>query len=108
MYLICTLPTHSAELLFQLCVVGETWIKTKWVRCRHGAGAGWGGTGELELIWCDAPSPVLVVTELRELVFQPERPTCKHTKVRVRSMLAFLASPRVCWSRPVHLIFSLP
>ena len=41
----------------------------------RGAGAGWGGTGELELIWCDAPSPVLMVTELRELVFQLERPS---------------------------------
>ena len=31
-------------------------------------------SGELELIWYDAPSPVLVVTELRELVFLLERP----------------------------------
>ena len=35
------------------------------------------------------PSPVLVVTELRELVFQLERPTLKRTGVCVRSMLAF-------------------
>ena len=32
-------------------------------------------SGGLEFTRCDAPSPVLVVTELRELVFQPERPT---------------------------------
>ena len=31
-----------------------------------------GGLGSTE---CEAPSPVLVVTELRELVFQLERPT---------------------------------
>ena len=50
------------------------------------------------------PSQVLVVTELRELVFHLERPTCKHTGGCVRSILAFLASPRVCWSRHEHLI----
>ena len=32
-------------------------------------------SGGLEFIWCDAPSPVLVLTELRELVFQLEMPT---------------------------------
>ncbi len=32
-------------------------------------------SGGLEFIWCDAPSPVLVVTKLRELVFQLEGPT---------------------------------
>ena len=52
----------------------------------------------------EAPSPVLVVTELHELVFQLERPTCKHTGVCVRSMLALLVSPRACWSRHGHLI----
>ena len=31
-------------------------------------------SGGLEFIWCDAPSPVLVVTELRELVLQQEMP----------------------------------
>ena len=34
-----------ATLAFELCVVGETGLKTGWVRCRHGAGgrgvAGW-------------------------------------------------------------------
>ena len=60
-----------------------------------------GGLGSPE---CEAPSPFLVVTELRELVFQLKRPTLVHTGVCARSMLAFLASPRVCWSRPVQLI----
>ena len=32
-------------------------------------------SGGLEFIWCDASSPVLVITELCELVFQLERPT---------------------------------
>ena len=32
-------------------------------------------SGGLESTGCEAPSPVLVVTELRELVFQLERPT---------------------------------
>ena len=63
-----------------------------------------GGLGSTE---CEVPSPVLVVTELRELVFQLERPTCKHTGMCVRSMHAFLTSPRVRWSRPVHLIVLL-
>ena len=31
--------------------------------------------GGLGSTWCEAPSQVLVVTELRELVFQLERPT---------------------------------
>ena len=53
---------------------------------------------------CDAPSPFLVVIELRELVIQLVRPTCKRTGVCVRSMPAFLASVRACWSRPVDLI----
>ena len=33
-----------ATLAFGLCVVGDTGLKTGWVRCRHGAGrdgAGW-------------------------------------------------------------------
>ena len=60
-----------------------------------------GGLGSTR---CEAPSPVLVVTELRVLVFQLERPTGKHTGVCLRSLLAFLASLRVCWSRHVHLI----
>ena len=60
-----------------------------------------GGLGSTR---CEAPSPFLVVTELRELVFQLKRPTLVHTGVCVRSMLAFLASPRVCWSRPVQLV----
>ena len=51
-----------------------------------------------------ASSPVLVVTELRELVFQLERPTYKHSGVCVRSILAFLAPFWVCWSRAVHPI----
>ena len=42
--------------------------------------------------WSEAQSPVLVVTELRELVFQLERPTRKRTGVCARSMLAILAS----------------
>ena len=33
------------------------------------------GSTRREFTRCDAPSPVLVVTELRELVFQLERPT---------------------------------
>ena len=32
-------------------------------------------SGGLGFTGCEAPSPVLVVTELRELVFQLERPT---------------------------------
>ena len=32
-------------------------------------------SGGLESTGCEAPNPVLVVTELRELVFQLERPT---------------------------------
>ena len=53
---------------------------------------------------CEAPSTFLVVTELRELVFQLERPTQKHTGVCVRPVLAFLDTFGVCWSRPVHMI----
>ena len=37
-----------ATLALQLCVVGQTGLKTGWVSCRHGAGrggAGWGGVG---------------------------------------------------------------
>ena len=37
-----------AKHAFKLCVVGDTGLKTGWVRCRHGAGrggAGWGGAG---------------------------------------------------------------
>ena len=48
-------------------------------------------SGGLESTQCEAPSPVLVVTELRELVFQLERPTRKRTGVCARSMLAILA-----------------
>ena len=61
-------------------------------------------SGGLVSTQCDAPRPVFVVTELRELVFQLERSTWKHTGVCLRSMLAFLAPLRACWSRPVHLI----
>ena len=32
-----------ATLAFKLCVVGDTGLKTGWVRCRHGAGGGAGG-----------------------------------------------------------------
>ena len=35
-----------AKLAFKLCVVGDTGLKTGWVRCRHRAGrggVGWGG-----------------------------------------------------------------
>ena len=31
-----------AKLAFELCVVGDTGLKTGWVRCRHGAGGGGG------------------------------------------------------------------
>ena len=37
-----------ATLAFELCVVGDTGLKTGWVRCRHGAGRGgvrWGRRG---------------------------------------------------------------
>ena len=34
-----------ATLAFKLRAVGETGLKTGWVRCRHGAG--WGGAGWL-------------------------------------------------------------
>ena len=61
-------------------------------------------SGGLGSSGCDAPSPVLVVTELRELVFQLERPIGKQTGVCVRSLLAFFFFPRVFWSFPVHLI----
>ena len=61
-------------------------------------------SGRLRATRCEAPSPFLVLTELREIVFQLERPTLKRARVSVRSMLAFSASSRVCWSRPVHLI----
>ena len=47
-------------------------------------------SGGLASTKCEAPSPVLVLTELRELVFQLERPTRKRTIVRVRSMPSFL------------------
>ena len=40
---------------------------------------------------CEAPNPVLVVTELRELVFQLERPTSKHTRVVAKTDLMFTA-----------------
>ena len=59
---------------------------------------GLGSTG------CEGPSPFLVVTELPELVIQLERPPLKRTGVGVRFMLASLASPGACRSRPVHLI----
>ena len=29
-----------ATLAFELCIVGDTGLKTGWVRCRHGAGGG--------------------------------------------------------------------
>ena len=45
-----------------------------------------GGLGSTR---CEAPSPVLEVTELRKLVFHLERPTLKYTGVCVLSMLAF-------------------
>ena len=61
-------------------------------------------SGGLGSTGCEAPSPLLVVTELSELVFQLERLTCNHTGVSMRFMLGFLASLRVCWSRPVRLI----
>ena len=32
-----------ATLAFKLCVVGDTGLKIRCVRCRHGAGAVWGG-----------------------------------------------------------------
>ena len=60
-----------------------------------------GGLGSTR---CEAPSPVLVVTGLWELVFELERPTCKNTGVCVRSMIAFLAPIRYCFSRQVHQI----
>ena len=31
-----------ATLPFELSVVGDTGLKTRWVRCRHGTGWGWG------------------------------------------------------------------
>ena len=36
-----------ATLAFKLRVVGDTGLKTGWVRCRHaaGGGGGWGGAG---------------------------------------------------------------
>ena len=40
--------SHLAALAFKLCVVGDNWLKTKWVRCKHGAGrggVGWCGVG---------------------------------------------------------------
>ena len=35
-----------AALAFKLCVVGDTGLKTGWMRCRHGA-RGEGGAGDL-------------------------------------------------------------
>ena len=39
---------------------------------------------------CEAPSPVFVLAELRELFCQLERAASKHTKVCVHSMLALM------------------
>ena len=59
-----------------------------------------GGLGSTE---CEALSMILVATELRKLGFELERTTYKRTRVCVRSVLAFSAFLRVCWSRPVYL-----
>ena len=39
-----------ATLAFELCVVGDTGLKTGWVRCRHGAGRGGAGRGGAGLL----------------------------------------------------------
>ena len=51
-------------------------------------------SGGLGSAGCEAPSPVLVVSELWGLVFQLERPTSKHTGVCVRSVNALLVLPK--------------
>ena len=61
-------------------------------------------SGGLEFTLCDAPSQVLVVTELRELVFHLERATLNNTGVCLRNVLAYWASPKDFLSRQVHLI----
>ena len=38
-------------LAFELCVVGETGLKTGWVRCRHVAGRGGLGQGGVGVSW---------------------------------------------------------
>ena len=41
-----------ATLAFELCAVGDTGLKTGWVRCRHEAGgAGRGGAGRCGVGW---------------------------------------------------------
>ena len=39
-----------ATLAFKQCAVGDTGLKTGWVRYRHGAGAGRGGAGGVGII----------------------------------------------------------
>ena len=56
-----------ATLAFELCVVGDTELKTGWVRCRHGTeggavgwdGAGWGGT-MVKIEWNSPVFPLLM------------------------------------------------
>ena len=56
---------------------------------------------------CDAPSPVLVVTEFRELVILSEETDLKaHLGVRALHACVF-SPPRACWSPPAHLIVLL-